>query len=114
MIILQATNINKCDHNIESKVTPERVKAPATGYCQTKKIKSKINPLSANPTKWSNTLKQFVRNLPTKCLSVFENFVILTLKGLSTKNITSNGTLNTGTLLALILNVRAQISQEAS
>ena len=24
-----------------------------------------LNPLSANPTKWSNTLKQFVGNLPT-------------------------------------------------
>ena len=29
-----------------------------------------INPLSVNPTKWSNTLKQFVGNLPTNCLSV--------------------------------------------
>ena len=33
-----------------------------------------INPLSANLTKWSNTLKQFVRNLPTNSLSVFEHF----------------------------------------
>ena len=24
-----------------------------------------FNPLSANPTKWSNTLKQFAGNLPT-------------------------------------------------
>ena len=23
----------------------------------------KVNPLSANPTKWSNTLKQFIGNL---------------------------------------------------
>ena len=30
-----------------------------------------INPLSVNPTKWSNTLKQFVGNLPTNCLSVW-------------------------------------------
>ena len=29
-----------------------------------------INPLSASPTKWSNTLKQFVGNLPTNCLCV--------------------------------------------
>ena len=42
-----------------------------------------INPLSANPTKWSNTLKQFVGNLPTNCLSVFDHFVILAVKGLS-------------------------------
>ena len=40
-----------------------------------------INPLSANPTKWSNTLKQFVGNLPTNCLSVFDHFVKLALKG---------------------------------
>ena len=31
-----------------------------------------INPLSANPEKWSNTLKQIVGNLPTICLSVFK------------------------------------------
>ena len=40
----------------------------------------KFNPLSANPTKWSNTLTQFVGNLPTNCLSVFDNFVGLALK----------------------------------
>ena len=36
--------------------------------------KSCLNPLSANPTKWLNTLKQFVENLPTNCLSVFDHF----------------------------------------
>ena len=41
-----------------------------------------INPLSANPTKWSNTLKQFVDNLPTNGLSVFDYFVRLGFKGL--------------------------------
>ena len=41
-----------------------------------------LNPLSANPTKWSNTLKQSVGKLPTNCLSVFDNFVGLALKGL--------------------------------
>ena len=39
-------------------------------------------PLSANPKKWSNTLKQFVSNLPTNCLSVFDHFVKSVLKGL--------------------------------
>ena len=34
-------------------------------------------------TKWPNTLKQFVGNLPTNCLSVFGNFVWLALKGFS-------------------------------
>ena len=42
-----------------------------------------FNPLSANPTKWSDTLKQFVGKLPTNCLSVFDHFVGLALKGLS-------------------------------
>ena len=39
-----------------------------------------INPLSANPTNWSNTLKQFVSKLPTNCVSVFDLFVKLALK----------------------------------
>ena len=40
-----------------------------------------VNSLSANPTKWSNTLKQFVGNLPTNCLKVFDHFLGLALKG---------------------------------
>ena len=43
------------------------------------------NPFSANSanfTKWSTTLKQFVGNLPTNCLSVFDHFVAFALKGL--------------------------------
>ena len=43
---------------------------------------NEVNPLSANITKWSNKLKQFVGKLPTNCLSVFEHFVGLALKGL--------------------------------
>ena len=35
--------------------------------------------LSANPSKWSNTIKQFVREL----LSVFDHFVGLALRGFS-------------------------------
>ena len=42
-----------------------------------------FNPLRANPTKLPNTLKQFVGNLPTNCLSVFGHFVKLALKGLA-------------------------------
>ena len=45
-------------------------------------VESELNPLSANPTKWSNTLKQFLGKLPTNCLSVFDHFVKLALKGL--------------------------------
>ena len=40
------------------------------------------NPLSFNPTKWTNTPKQFVGNLPTNCLGVFDHFVGLALKRL--------------------------------
>ena len=38
-------------------------------------VLSIINPLSGNPTKWPNTLKQ--------CLTVFDHFVGLALKGLT-------------------------------
>ena len=41
-----------------------------------------LNPLIASPTKWSNTLKQFVGSLPTNCLSVLDHFVKLAFKGL--------------------------------
>ena len=41
-----------------------------------------LNPLIANPIKWSTTLKQFVGKLPTNCLRVFDHFVGLALKGL--------------------------------
>ena len=47
-----------------------------------KSVESELNSLSANPTKWSNTLKQFVGTLLTNCLSVFDHFVKLALKGL--------------------------------
>ena len=43
---------------------------------------SDMNSLSANPTRWLNTLKQFVGNLPINCLSVFDHFVGLALKRL--------------------------------
>ena len=43
-----------------------------------------LNPLSANPTKRPNTLKQFAGKLLTNCLSVFDHFVKLALKGLIT------------------------------
>ena len=38
--------------------------------------------LSTNPTKWSNTLKQFVDSLLTYCLSVLDHFVGFVLKEL--------------------------------
>ena len=36
----------------------------------------------ANPTKCSITLKEFVGKLPTNCLSVFDHFAALALKGI--------------------------------
>ena len=41
-----------------------------------------IIPLSTNPTKLSSTFKQYVSNLLTNCLSVFDHFVGFALKGL--------------------------------
>ena len=41
-----------------------------------------LNHLTANPTKWSNTIKQFIGKLQTNCLSVLDNFVGLALKDL--------------------------------
>ena len=37
--------------------------------------------LTQNATKWPSTLKQFIGNLPTNCLSLFDHFVKLALKG---------------------------------
>ena len=54
-------------------------------YIKSNKNRENINPLSANPTKWPNTLKQFVDKLPVNCLSVFGHFANLALKGLNRK-----------------------------
>ena len=43
---------------------------------------SQINSLSASPTKWSNTLKQFVGKKPMNCLSLFDHFERLARKEL--------------------------------
>ena len=45
-----------------------------------------FNPLSANFTKWSNTLKQFVGKLRANCFSLFDHFVGLGIKGLRILN----------------------------
>ena len=41
-----------------------------------------LNPLSNNPFKRSNTLKELLGNLPTSYLSMFDHFVGLALKEL--------------------------------
>ena len=50
-------------------------------------IFGKFNPLSANPEKWP--IKQFVGKLPTNCLSLFDHFVKLALKGLRLRRVAS-------------------------
>ena len=52
------------------------------GTLKSQEVSSEFNPLSANPTKWSNKLKQFVGKMPTNCFSVFDHFVKLALKEL--------------------------------
>ena len=66
---------------IYSKFTGEH---PCRGAISIKLLCASLcfNPLSANFTKWPNTLKQFVGQLPTNCFSVFDHFVGLALKGL--------------------------------
>ena len=46
-----------------------------------------LNPLSANPTKWSKTLKKLVGSFPTNRLSVFDHLVKLALKGLNSSTL---------------------------
>ena len=66
-----------------------------------------ISPLSANFTKCPNTLKQFVGKLPTNCLSVFDHFVGLALKGLIPK---LNPSINIG-LKIIVVDVYLLLSQ---
>ena len=47
----------------------------------------KSRNIHTNPTKLSNTFKQFVGKLPTNCLSVIVHFLRLALKGLESKGI---------------------------
>ena len=48
--------------------------------------KKVLNTSSTNPTKWSNTPKQFVSKLQTNCLSLFDHFVKLAVKRLKSGN----------------------------
>ena len=53
-----------------------------TFFVKTDGQNKSVNPLSTNPKKSSITLKQFVGNMPTNFLSVFDHFVGLALKEL--------------------------------
>ena len=54
-----------------------------------------FNPLSANFTKWPNTLKQLSAILPTNCLGLIGHFVGLALKGLRKDTTTTQNHLGT-------------------
>ena len=70
--------------NTQTKYAPICLQIKDSIVTDSKVIANEFIPLSANPTKWSNKLKQFVGNLPTNCLSVFDHFMNLALKGLTT------------------------------
>ena len=75
-------NFDKCK-NIAKNTTLMAKTDYTREHFQWKVLSSIINPLSANPTKWSNTLKLFVGNTRQIVLSVFDHFVGLALKGLN-------------------------------
>ena len=66
--------------NIQSNILEKGKVESFTELIRLQDQEQTLNPLSAIPTKRSNTLKQFVGNLPTNCLSVFDHFVSLALK----------------------------------
>ena len=72
-----------------------------------------VNPLSANPTKWSNTLKQFAGKLPTNCLLMFGHFVKLVLKVLRVQRF-SLAHLWMLILLDNMINFKQDLKQKAS
>ena len=61
----------------------QKLNAAKVSFHRQYRIMVSFNPLSSKFIKWSNTLKQFVSKLPANCLSVFDHFVGLALKGLN-------------------------------
>ena len=68
-----------CETAIGTKFTPPYAKLFMAALKEN--ILDKVNPLSANPTYCSNTLKQFYDKLPTNCLSCLTIFWGWRLKG---------------------------------
>ena len=64
------------------KIVYSKFESAALEGCVVILVSFNFNPLRANLTIWPNTLKKFVAILPTHCLSVFDHFVGLALKGL--------------------------------
>ena len=67
---------------ILSRVHSHRLKRKTLEAYFIKQLNPSLKPLSANPTKWSNTTQTIRRLLTTNYLSVFDHFVGLALKGL--------------------------------
>ena len=65
------------------KIETKEYSSRANTYNESLILIESFDSLSANPTKWSNTLKQFVDCLPTNYLSVLDHFLGLALKGLN-------------------------------
>ena len=78
-----------------NKKFKRKVSNSLADLCSRIMVPQSLNPLNASPTKWPNTLKQFVGKLPTNCLSVFDHFVKLALKGLTRRCLT-NRTMSLG------------------
>ena len=77
--------------NSKNKLGLRKINSSNDILSPVKTSQGEFNPLSANRTKWLNTLKQFVGNWPTNCLSVFDHFVGWALKGLQQNNIPKEG-----------------------
>ena len=66
---------------LQKKIISKLSQELAVTRCPAVDKKFDFNTLSAKLIKWSNTLKQIVGKLPTICLSVFDHFSGLALKG---------------------------------
>ena len=66
---------------IESNTEVKRINI-YKGICSKKEF---VNPLSANPLKWSHT-QTICRPLPTNCFSEFDHFMGLALIGFNNNN----------------------------
>ena len=87
LLFTKITNFN-INFNISHFITPKTL-------CEVEiKIMLKFNPISANPTKWSNTPKQFVGNLPANYLNLFDHFMGLGFKGLKNSCFDASNTRN--------------------
>ena len=80
MFLLQ-TACSLCIKVFESLCLPSKHTCSKSTIENTSKY---VNPLSAKPTKWSNT-QTICRQQPTNCLSVFDHLEGLALKGLTLK-----------------------------